>query len=314
MRARRRRPALERNRLRDLAVIRVRIEAELAAQQARAEAERRPQAARSRLQCAQAGESGPVDRGGVLGGKEGRRRRRRAGLREGRQHEDRVRARRRRGCVPVPRLRGPRPQLEPLHGGQPEGAADGEEGRPSARPAAPARLQHLLATMFEIGTSLREARVRQGLEFAELEHATKIRGKYLRALEDEEFELLPAQTYVKGFLRTYAEYLGLDGQLYVDEYNSRYVAGEDENPLRSRSQPPAHERRLATRLVLAVVAGIAVVVALVIAAWKFGGSNTSARWPAASSSAGRSSRDRSRSSVARSCGRGSTRPGTWSCA
>ena len=129
--------------------------------------------------------------------------------------------------------------------------------------------------MFEIGTSLREARVRQGLEFAELEHATKIRGKYLRALEDEEFELLPAQTYVKGFLRTYAEYLGLDGQLYVDEYNSRYVAGEDDNPLRPRGQPPAHDRRLASRLVVAVVAGIAVVVALVIAAWKFGGSSSS---------------------------------------
>jgi cytoskeleton protein RodZ len=127
--------------------------------------------------------------------------------------------------------------------------------------------------VFEIGNSLRDARVRQGLEFAELEHSTKIRGKYLRALEDEEFELLPAQTYVKGFLRTYAEYLGLDGQLYVDEYNSRYVAGEDENPLRPRGQPPVHDRRLASRLVLAVVVGIAVVVALVIVAWKFGGSN-----------------------------------------
>ena len=74
--------------------------------------------------------------------------------------------------------------------------------------------------MFEIGNSLREARLRQGLEFVEVEQATKIRGKYLRALEDEQFDILPGQTYVKGFLRTYAEYLGLDGQLYVDEYNS----------------------------------------------------------------------------------------------
>ena len=81
--------------------------------------------------------------------------------------------------------------------------------------------------MFEIGNSLREARVRQGLEFPEVEQATKIRGKYLRALEDEQFDAAPvAQTYVKGFLRTYADYLGLDGQLYVDEYNSRFVAGE----------------------------------------------------------------------------------------
>src|ERR687895_254210 len=88
--------------------------------------------------------------------------------------------------------------------------------------------------VFEIGTSLREARMRQGVDLLEAEQATKIRSKYLRALEDERFELLPAQTYVKGFLRSYAEYLGLDGQLYVDEYNSRYAPGEEEPPLRSR--------------------------------------------------------------------------------
>src|ERR671925_286723 len=82
--------------------------------------------------------------------------------------------------------------------------------------------------MFEIGNSLREARLRQGLDFPEVEHATKIRGKYLRALEDEQFDILPGQTYVKGFLRTYSEYLGLDGQLYVDEYNSRYIPGDDD--------------------------------------------------------------------------------------
>src|SRR5918911_1202150 len=98
--------------------------------------------------------------------------------------------------------------------------------------------------MFEIGSSLREARVRQGLDFPELEAATKIRGKYLRALEDEDFAQLPAQTYVKGFLRTYADYLGLDGQLYVDEFNSRYVVGEEEPVLRPRrsSAGRAHRR------------------------------------------------------------------------
>ena len=92
--------------------------------------------------------------------------------------------------------------------------------------------------MFEIGNSLREARLRREIDFVEAEPATKIRGKYLRALEDEQFEVLPAQTYVKGFLRTYAEYLGLDGQLYVDEYNSRYVGAEEEAPFR-----PAARRR-----------------------------------------------------------------------
>jgi hypothetical protein len=128
--------------------------------------------------------------------------------------------------------------------------------------------------VFEIGTSLREARLRQELDFPEIEHVTKIRGKYLRALEEEQFALLPAQTYVKGFLRTYAEYLGLDGQLYVDEYNSRYVPGEEESPLRTGRPPlPRRERRAHTRVVFAVVGGIAVLTALVIAAWKFGGSS-----------------------------------------
>jgi cytoskeleton protein RodZ len=70
--------------------------------------------------------------------------------------------------------------------------------------------------VFEIGSSLREARIRQGIDFPALEQGTKIRAKYLRALEDERFELLPAHTYVKGFLRSYADFLGLDGNLYVD--------------------------------------------------------------------------------------------------
>jgi cytoskeletal protein RodZ len=126
--------------------------------------------------------------------------------------------------------------------------------------------------MFEIGTSLREARLRQGLDFPELEQATKIRGKYLRALEDEEFEILPAQTYVKGFLRAYADYLGLDGQLYVDEYNSRYVVGEDDAPFRARrrTSSPPRAPRIQSRVVLLTVLGIGIVTALVIVAWTRG--------------------------------------------
>ena len=80
--------------------------------------------------------------------------------------------------------------------------------------------------MFEIGTTLREARLRRGLDMPECERQTKIRGKYLRAMEDEEFDVLPAPTYVRGFLRAYAEFLGLDGRLVVDEYESRFLARE----------------------------------------------------------------------------------------
>jgi hypothetical protein len=125
--------------------------------------------------------------------------------------------------------------------------------------------------MFEIGNSLREARLRQGLDFTDVERATKIRPKYLRALEDEQFEILPAQTYVKGFLSTYAEFLGLDGQLYVDEYNSRYVTREEEMPSRPRrSSGRSPNRRIESGIVLSALVGIAVLFALVIAAWKSG--------------------------------------------
>ncbi|MHB8641938.1 MAG: helix-turn-helix domain-containing protein [Gaiellaceae bacterium] len=125
--------------------------------------------------------------------------------------------------------------------------------------------------MFEIGASLREARLRQGLEFVQAEAGTKIRGKYLRALEDEQFAVLPAQTYVKGFLRSYAEYLGLDGQLYVDEFNSRYVANEEEPPIRARrTAAPRRARRIQSGVLLATLVGIALVTALVIAAWTSG--------------------------------------------
>ncbi len=129
--------------------------------------------------------------------------------------------------------------------------------------------------MFEIGNSLREARVRQHLELTEIELATKIRSRYLRALEEETFDALPAQTYVKGFLRTYADYLGLDGQLYVDEFNSRFgVDGEEPSEpvmVRRTSHVRRHHRRLERRWVIFALAGIGALFAFVIAAWKFSG-------------------------------------------
>jgi cytoskeletal protein RodZ len=133
--------------------------------------------------------------------------------------------------------------------------------------------------VFEIGKSLREARVRRSIEFAQAEQVTKIRGKYLRALEDEQFEVLPSQTYVKGFLRTYAEYLGLDGQLYVDEYNSRFIAAEDAEfrPRRSAARPQDRNRRLETNVVLFALAAIAVVTIVVISAWSSSGKTPTAQ-------------------------------------
>jgi cytoskeleton protein RodZ len=123
--------------------------------------------------------------------------------------------------------------------------------------------------VFEIGNSLREARLRQGLDLARVEDDTKIRAKYLQALEDERFDVLPAETYVKGFLRTYAEYLGLDGQLYVDEFNSRFAASEE--PLVA-SAPPARRPRGRpgeSSFVVVALAGIVAVAILFVVAFAF---------------------------------------------
>jgi hypothetical protein len=129
--------------------------------------------------------------------------------------------------------------------------------------------------VFEIGNSLREARMRQQLDWPQIELATKIRAKYLRALEDEQFGILPAQPYVKGFLRTYAEYLGLDGQLYVDEYSSRNVGGDAFDEPAPRRSPRVHQNRgIERKVLLLALAGIAALTALVIVAWKFGGGDS----------------------------------------
>jgi cytoskeletal protein RodZ len=125
--------------------------------------------------------------------------------------------------------------------------------------------------VFEIGSSLRDARARTGLDLQQLEVETKIRAKYLRALEEERFELLPGETYVKGFLRIYAERLGLDGQLYVDEYNSRFSLAE-EPVLATRTGGRSRQGRFETHAVLIALAGIVAVTVLVIAAWQLGGS------------------------------------------
>ena len=100
-------------------------------------------------------------------------------------------------------------QLKPPPGTPPR-RADGDNVR-------------LMATRDEsdglrIGEVLKRARTRSKLDIHTVEQRTKIRTKYLRALENEEWEVLPGHPYAKGFLRTYAQCLGLDGAALVDEY------------------------------------------------------------------------------------------------
>jgi Helix-turn-helix domain len=133
--------------------------------------------------------------------------------------------------------------------------------------------------MFAIGSSLKEARLRKGLDLPAAEEATKIRSRHLRALEDEQFDVLPGQTYVRGFLKTYADFLGLDGQLYVDEYSSRFWVSEDGSPRTPRKVRVRrkHHGRIELNMIVLTLVAIVGVTALVIAAWKFGGTNPTTR-------------------------------------
>jgi cytoskeleton protein RodZ len=76
--------------------------------------------------------------------------------------------------------------------------------------------------MAEIGSTLREARIRARIDMTEVESRTKIRAKYLRAIENEEWDLLPGPVYAKSFLRTYGDYLGLDSRMLVDQFKRQY--------------------------------------------------------------------------------------------
>jgi hypothetical protein len=112
--------------------------------------------------------------------------------------------------------------------------------------------------MAEIGASLREARMRSRIDISEIEERTKIRAKYLRALENEEWDLLPGPAYVKTFLRTYADALGLDGRRLVEEYKLRHerLSEVELQPISPRSRqlrerPP--RRGLPRGLVVGVI-------------------------------------------------------------
>ena len=73
----------------------------------------------------------------------------------------------------------------------------------------------------KIGQTLEKARKVRGLTLDEVEHATKIRKRYLAGLEREDFGALPDAVYARGFLKTYANYLGLDGEELSRELKDR---------------------------------------------------------------------------------------------
>jgi hypothetical protein len=133
--------------------------------------------------------------------------------------------------------------------------------------------------MAEIGSTLREARMRSHIEIIEVEKATKIRARYLRAMENEEWDLLPGPVYAKSFLRTYGDYLGLDSRMLTDEFKHRYEtpSDHDQRPVSSLARDGERgakpRRRLPTWLPIALV--VAAVVGILYAVGSLSGSSNS---------------------------------------
>ncbi len=150
-------------------------------------------------------------------------------------------------------------------------------------------------SMPEIGTTLREARMRSRIDVSEIEAQTKIRAKYLRALENEEWDLLPGPTFVKSFLRTYGNALGLDGRALVEEYKLHYEhPGDGIEPIQQQTvSAPRRARQRAggamrrgtgaaprtgpSRAYMAAVGAVGIVIVLLVYALLSGGSSPSSK-------------------------------------
>jgi cytoskeletal protein RodZ len=135
----------------------------------------------------------------------------------------------------------------------------------------------------DIGNTLREARIRRRLSITDVENVTKIRSKYLEALEENDFEVLPGPTVVKGFLRSYALFLKVDPELLLYEYRSQFESRKEEvGPLRTemtqqrRTQTSAERKKKRTRrtqrgyVTAAVVAIIIIIVIAYVGAKQMG--------------------------------------------
>lgn len=131
-----------------------------------------------------------------------------------------------------------------------------------------------------IGPTLREARSRRKVDLSEVEAAIKIRVRYLQAMENEEWDSLPGGAYTRGFIRTYASYLGLDGERLADDYRRTTGSpGGERAPKRVEPVPTARRRRrgplVSSRLVIVAVCLVLVAVVVGIALAGGGGGSSS---------------------------------------
>jgi cytoskeletal protein RodZ len=124
-----------------------------------------------------------------------------------------------------------------------------------------------------IGSTLRDARNRRKIDLSEVEDATKIRTRFLRAIENEEWDVLPGEIYTRAFIKTYASYLGLDGERLAEDYRAQTGTKADPERPPARVEPALSARRSSGRsgvggrvlLVVVVAALIGILVAIGLA-------------------------------------------------
>jgi transcriptional regulator with XRE-family HTH domain len=133
-----------------------------------------------------------------------------------------------------------------------------------------------------IGATLREARNRRKVDLSEVEAAIKIRVRYLQAIENEEWDALPGGAYTRGFIRTYASYLGLDGDRLADDYRRSTAPPGGERAPKRVEPVPASARRSGPRVSAPVLIGAVcfVLAAILVAIGLAGGDGGSTPSPA----------------------------------
>jgi cytoskeleton protein RodZ len=129
----------------------------------------------------------------------------------------------------------------------------------------------------ELGRLLEQKRKERGLTLEEVEQATKIRKRYLTGLERDDYAILPDAVYARGFLKTYANYLGLDGEALSRQLKSstktRRERGIDYNPrAESDFEKPlitpsglgaAHKRKVSTSAIMTLIVAVLALAAFI---------------------------------------------------
>jgi hypothetical protein len=134
-----------------------------------------------------------------------------------------------------------------------------------------------------VGPTLREARKRREVEISAVAEATRIRPRFLHAIESEEWDVLPGGVYTRGFIRAYAAYLGLDGDRLAEDFRREVEGGGASSRAGAESAPavtgPPGRRRSIPHAGWLAVAAVILVGALAIVALPGGGGGGSATAP-----------------------------------